>query len=254
MLPSSTNSSKCCFIHLKGINEELEFQLHSMQIHSYDDLANFIAQELDIGPTLPLKFKEYNLIQIEETKRAIDNKNWEYFSKKLLSREQYKLLPFSQNIAYVDIETTGLSKQFHYITTIGIYDGKESKVFVRGIDLEKAYDYLEQFDAIVTFNGKQFDLPFIQHFANRTYNFIHLDLRYLLKELGLSGGLKRIEKQLGLMRDETVKDIDGFEAIRLWKRYERGDHEALELLKKYNIEDIENLEILLNWCLEQKNR
>lgn len=238
---------KYCFLHFKGITEEVEYELLSSDIYSWDDLANSILKE-----TVSLKYSKKVLTQVKLSKNALLLNDWSFFTSKLLSKYHYKLLPISKTIAYVDIETTGLSKFHHYITTIGIYDGETSKIFVRGIDLEDAYEYLDQFDVIVTFNGKQFDMPFIEHFSNKKYNCVHLDLRFMLKELGLSGGLKRIEKTLGLKRDEAVADIDGFEAVRLWQRYQRGDYKALELLKQYNIEDIENLEVLLNFYLEQK--
>lgn len=237
-----------CFLHFKGITEEVEANLIKSNIMSWDDLIDGIVEE-----SISLRYSQQVLDQIYLSKKALINKNWEFFTSKLLSKYHYKLLPLSKKVAYVDIETTGLSKYHHYITTIGIYDGTTSRVFVKGVDLEDAYDYLNQFDVIVTFNGKQFDLPFIEYFSNTKYNCIHLDLRFMLKELGLSGGLKRIEKTLGLKRDELVADIDGFEAVRLWQRYQKGDLAALELLKQYNIEDIENLEVLLNFYLEQKS-
>ncbi|MCH8519853.1 MAG: ribonuclease H-like domain-containing protein [Nanoarchaeota archaeon] len=239
---------KHCFLHLKGINETTEMELYSQEIYSWDLLVESIVTE-----SIELKFKEQILEGIELSKKALENTNWEFFTSKILSKYHYKLLPFTSKIAYVDIETTGLSKYSNYITTIGIYNGNESRVFVRGIDLEEAYNYLEEFDVLVTFNGKQFDLPFIEHFSNKKFNCIHLDLRFMLKELGLSGGLKRIEHQLGITRDDEVSQVDGFEAVRLWHRYQRGDLKALELLKKYNIEDIENLELLLHYYLKQRN-
>ena len=241
------NLQKHCFLHIKSINEELELQLYSKNIYTWDDLITHIEEE-----SIQLKKKEEVLIELELSKYAHKELNWKFFTSKILSKYHYKLLSLTTKIAYVDIETTGLSKYHHYITTIGVYDGNESRIFVRGIDLEEAYSYLEQFDVIVTFNGKQFDMPFIEHFSNKTFNCIHLDLRYMLKELGLSGGLKRIEQQLGMSRDEEIADIDGFQAVRLWNRYQRGDLEALQLLKKYNIEDIENLEVLLNYYLKEK--
>ncbi|MCZ7406608.1 MAG: ribonuclease H-like domain-containing protein [Candidatus Methanoperedens sp.] len=39
--------------------------------------------------------------------------------------------------------------------------------------------------------------------------------------------------------------ISGFDAVRLWNMYERGDDEALELLIRYNREDVENLKIII---------
>lgn len=237
-----------CFLHFKGITEEVEYKLLTNNIYSWDDLVDSIVQE-----SISIKHSDQVLNQIELSKNALMSKDWNFFTSKMLSKFHYKLLSVTKNIAYVDIETTGLSKYHHYITTIGIYDGETSKIFVKGVDLEDAYDYLNQFDVIVTFNGKQFDMPFIEYFSNTKYNCIHLDLRFMLKELGLSGGLKRIERTLGLKRDEAVADIDGFEAVRLWQRYQRGDMYALDLLKQYNVEDIENLEVLLNFYLEKKS-
>ena len=245
---TSSSTSKHCFLHLKGINEHIELELYSQNIYSWDSLVESIVKE-----SIELKFKNQVLEEIELSKKALEQTNWKFFTSKILSKYHYKLLPFTSKIAYVDIETTGLSKYSNYITTIGIYDGETSRIFVRGIDLEEAYDYLDKFDVIVTFNGKQFDLPFIEHFSNKEFNCIHLDLRFMLKELGLSGGLKRIESQLGIVRDDEITNIDGFEAVRLWHRYQRGDEEALELLKKYNIEDIENLELLLHYYLKERN-
>ena len=64
------------------------------------------------------------------------------------------------------------------------------------------------------------------------------------KRINLSGGLKKIEKDLGIERD--LEDIDGREAIRLWKKYENnGNEQALEKLIKYNQYDTENLQELL---------
>lgn len=238
---------KHCFTHLKGFNEELETQMYNLNIFSYSDLFSHLT-----STDAYFRFKKQNILQIKESHEALKYKNWSYFNKKIATNEHYKMLNFSPKIAFIDIETTGLSKEYHYITTIGIYDGNKSRIFVNGKDLEEAFYKLQEYDIIVTFNGKQFDVPFIEHYAKQKINCIHLDLRFMLKEFGLSGGLKRIERDLGLTRDSEVAEIDGFEAIRLWNRYQKGDLEALELLKKYNTEDIENLEYLLNWYLEKK--
>jgi uncharacterized protein YprB with RNaseH-like and TPR domain len=156
------------------------------------------------------------------------------------------------NVAFVDIETTGLSKEYHDITLIGIFDGEEVHQFIQGKNLEAAKDKLAEFSTIVTFNGKTFDVPFIEHKLETCCNHLHFDLRYMLKEFGLSGGLKKIEKELGLVRGEDIAHIDGFFAVRLWHDYKAGDLSALELLLKYNKEDIVNLKTLLNWYLNKK--
>lgn len=60
---------------------------------------------------------------------------------------------------------------------------------------------------------------------------------------GLYGGLKAVERQLGIPR--SLPHLDGRDAMRLWAAYvDRGEEEALELLLRYNREDVENLDLL----------
>jgi uncharacterized protein YprB with RNaseH-like and TPR domain len=76
-------------------------------------------------------------------------------------------------------------------------------------------------------------------------NHAHIDLRFLLKSLGYTGGLKGCEKKLGLDRDE-LDGVDGFCAVLLWHDYEKNkNRKALETLLAYNILDAVNLETLM---------
>jgi uncharacterized protein YprB with RNaseH-like and TPR domain len=65
---------------------------------------------------------------------------------------------------------------------------------------------------------------------------------YPCKTLGLTGGLKRIEREIGLERERP--DISGRDAVRLWHEHEAGVDGALETLVSYNREDAVNLETL----------
>ena len=49
---------------------------------------------------------------------------------------------------------------------------------------------------IVTYNGKTFDVPFIEKYFGIRMNHAHIDLRYVLKSLGYSGGLKMFEQAM----------------------------------------------------------
>ena len=76
-------------------------------------------------------------------------------------------------------------------------------------------------------------------------NHSHIDLRYVLRSLGYSGGLKGCEHQLGLDRGD-LEGVDGFFAVLLWNEFQRsGDKRVLETLLAYNIEDAINLEMLM---------
>ena len=76
-----------------------------------------------------------------------------------------------------------------------------------------------------------------------------------MKDIGYSGGLKSIERQAGIQRDDDLKEVDGYEAVRLWYKYKRGDSEALRTLLRYNQADIENLKILMDLTFDKlKNK
>lgn len=237
------------FSHIKGISENFEKQLAEHGIKEWDDFFINLSQLAHLPKAKLEKIKN----ELPISKQALETRNLNYFKNTLKPKEHWRLFPLGK-VAYVDIETTGLSKGYDYITLIGIYDGQTSHMYVHGENLHAAHSKLQEFDIVVTFNGKQFDIPFIEHCFSHSYNFVHLDLRYLLKEMGLAGGLKSIEYQLGIERDADLQGVDGFEAVRLWHKYKRGHQESLQKLLKYNEQDIVNLKTLLQHYLKYKNR
>jgi uncharacterized protein YprB with RNaseH-like and TPR domain len=152
--------------------------------------------------------------------------------------------------AYLDIETTGLSPSDCYITIIGIHlcngDNTECVQLVgRDVTSYNLLEALEGVDIIYTYNGSRFDLPFIHSRVgvNLAAMFSHHDLMYDCWRNNLRGGLKAVERQLGI--DRGLKGVDGYEAVKLWWRYvESFDLEALDTLLEYNREDVVNLKTL----------
>ena len=97
----------------------------------------------------------------------------------------------------------------------------------------------------MTYNGKCFDVPFIESYFGLKLYQVHIDLRYLLRSLGYTGGLKGCEKKAGIDRGH-LEGVDGFFAVLLWEDYRRNKNQkALETLLAYNIQDVVNLERLL---------
>jgi uncharacterized protein YprB with RNaseH-like and TPR domain len=152
--------------------------------------------------------------------------------------------------AYLDIETTGLSRFWDNITVIGIYfvDSSGSRLIQlvgEEVTKDNLLEALEGVGTIFTYNGSRFDLPFIHallgvDLANR---YLHHDLMYDCWGNNLYGGLKAVEIQLGIVRQ--LKGVDGAEAVRLWWRYQNDyDHDALNMLLEYNREDVVNLKTL----------
>ncbi len=235
------------FCHVQGITPAFEQLLWQNGVKHWDD---FLAN-VDQLPMLPKTKLAKIHSELPASKQALQRKDLSYFKATLPPKEQWRLASLGK-IGYVDIETTGLSRWSDQITVLGIYDGKTPFLYVNGKNLHEAKAKLQEFDIVVTFNGKQFDMPFIEHHFACTYDVVHLDLRYMLKELGYHGGLKKIERELGLVRDASVQHVDGFEAVRLWHRYQRGHQESLQKLLKYNEEDVVNLQALLKHYLKTK--
>lgn len=147
------------------------------------------------------------------------------------------------NVCYLDIETSYRGE----ITVVGLYkqgQGTEQLIApdITGMALLKA---LDECDVIKTYNGSRFDLPVIKTCLgiDLASLFKHEDLMFLCWRHGLKGGLKAVEKQLGINRQTS--DVDGEQAMVLWEKWtENNDRAALEKLLFYNREDAELLERL----------
>jgi len=90
-------------------------------------------------------------------------------------------------------------------------------------------------------------LSFITSCYYSTYNgtvvIKHKDLMYECWRRNLYGGLKKVERKLGIARE--TQGIDGRMAVRLWYDYENnGNTGSLALLLNYNKEDVLNLAVL----------
>lgn len=230
------------YIHIPYVGYITEKKIWSAGIK---DWSSFDIDKLNLPDFRKKHIKKFVDLSID----CLDKRNHSFFSSLLPKNEHWRCLN-DFKIAYLDIETTGLDKVHDDITLIGVYDGHSVKSFVRGKDFVGFKDYIAKFPMIVTFNGSVFDLPFISHKFGIKFNQLHLDLRFALRRLGYSGGLKRIEKVFGLQRSEETTSLDGYEAVRLWYRYVNGDDSALDLLKRYNEEDVIGLKILAKRAYE----
>ncbi|MGR3309414.1 MAG: ribonuclease H-like domain-containing protein [Candidatus Brocadiales bacterium] len=176
----------------------------------------------------------------------LQEKNIRFFADTLPKSEMWRVYPeFKDGVAFLDIETTGFSPYYNDITLIGLFDGKDAKTYIAGKNLDSFVEDINKYPLMVTFNGSVFDAPFI---ASKFPDFVsppQIDLRFFLSRLGYSGGLKNVERQLGIMRPSELKGIDGYYAVILWNRYTRGDTNALKLLIEYNIADVMGLKTLM---------
>jgi uncharacterized protein YprB with RNaseH-like and TPR domain len=137
---------------------------------------------------------------------------------------------------------------------VGVYDGARMHTMVKGINLNQQNlgAILSSVSVIVTFNGSSFDLPMIEHnFPGTVPSVPHVDLKHSLRRLGLSGGLKAIERDMGIERDRRMEYMTGADAVYLWRLWEKqGKKNALDLLTEYNAADCINLKTLADFAYQ----
>jgi uncharacterized protein len=160
--------------------------------------------------------------------------------------------------AFLDIETSwekNITVIGIYVSTEGVLAGREglTQFVAPNINRDKLLETLDGVDRLYTYNGTGFDLPVIERWlgVNLAGQIPHRDLMYDCWKRKLKGGLKAVERTLGIHRD--TEGVDGLQAMRLWAAHQRhsansteenGCCEELDLLLRYNKEDCVNLEEL----------
>jgi len=229
------------FQHIPGLGARRKGALWQRGIRTWDDL---LAAPQRSGLPAPV-LRDAQAI-IEQSQEALRQENIYFFAQLLPVREHWRLYgAFAHLTAYLDIETGPLGSGRQGITVIGLLGAQEFRSFVYGDNLHSFEEYLRRYHLLVTFNGKTFDLPFIERDLGIPIYQAQIDMRVFLGYLGYRGGLKRIERQWGIIRDEEIAGLTGFDAVLLWARYRHGDPAALQRLIAYNRADVVNLEILL---------
>ena len=227
------------FIHIPGIGPVTEKKIWQSNILSWKADTNFSGLNLSAARIKDIK------TFAEASNQHLENNDPGFFEALLPSNQHFRLFPeFRQSCAYLDIETTGLSTTSQ-ITTIALYNGKQIKYYVHGKNLDEFLDEVQNYKVLITYNGRSFDIPFIEAYFNITLPHAQIDLQYILKNLGFKGGLKKCEKAMGIDRQD-LDGVDGYFAVVLWNEYARyGNQKVLETLLAYNIEDVINLETLM---------
>ena len=231
------------YLHIPGVGPKTEQRIWSRGISTWDE---YLQQPSRAGLSAAATARITDAVRLSlDRLRQGDHC---FFASALPRREHWRAYPeFSPHIAYLDIETTDLYGD--NVTLIGLYDGADVRVYEKGVDLEEFREDIERYGLIVTFFGSCFDLPYLcRRFPDLQFSQLHIDLCHVFRRLGLTGGLKRIEHALGIERSPETEGLDGWDAVRLWREWERGSREALDLLKAYNEEDVRNMEALLGYA------
>lgn len=228
------------FCHVPGVGEQTERSLWGQGCGTWADYLRG-PENFSIGGAERRTFDKF----IDRSVKSLEKLDFSFFAQSLGSREAWRAWPeFRQSCVYLDIETDG-GQSGTSVTTIGLFDGTEFRCLVKGQDLDEFPELMGRYGMIVTFFGLGFDVPMLKKaFPQVRFDQIHFDLCYGLKRVGYRGGLKSIERQLGIARSEETDGLSGFDAIRLWNEYLHGEDSSLKTLVEYNREDVVNLETL----------
>lgn len=177
----------------------------------------------------------------------------------------------NMKIVVADIETTGLSPKNSIVMLCGAVaehrgGRRAGQIFAANASEEKELleiysDWLSKFDAVITYNGQSFDLPFIKkrmyyHGMNTSKldRLYSMDLYRIVKYYSFLPDIlpdlkqKSVESYLGDSNERTDK-IDGAENIRLYDIYQKAKGEerenALSEILLHNRDDIVRLSDIL---------
>ena len=157
-----------------------------------------------------------------------------------------------------DIETTGFSNQSNFIYLIGFSYQINDELFCKQLLAQNRADELEilqyffeeckQYDSLLTFNGDQFDIPFV--IARGHIHHLSTQAFEEMKRFDLYKALKKLKKILPLpstkqksfeefLQSERLDEMDGGQLIKVYFDYEKVPSiEQEELLLLHNYEDV----------------
>ncbi len=231
------------FLGAPGVGETIERRLWENGITRWEAFEPCEG----IGPTRRERIEAF----IQRGRDALDRSDPAFFDERFPSESRWRLYEsFRDQACFFDIETTGLDPDYSVVTTVTLHQDGHTRTLVRGEDLtaEDLRSAFAEAGLVVTFNGARFDLPFLEQRFGLTLDTPHIDLLPTTRRLGLSGGLSAVEREFGI--DRELPDVDGREAVRLWREHERGVDGALERLIAYNREDTKNMVPVLERTVE----
>ena len=157
-------------------------------------------------------------------------------------------------VGYLDIETTGLFADIHYMLSWAIKERGVDKVHHDTINRKDILSFkfdenilktlikaMDKFDVIVGFNSTRFDLPFILARCEKLGikfppygSFFHQDVYFMAKRLFkiTRKSLKVVCEHLGIVgKTPLPRDV--------WQKATLGDPKSLKYILEHNIADVE---------------
>jgi uncharacterized protein len=229
------------FVLLQGIGPATERRLWQEGVLNWQ---SFVQQPRIRGLSPERKSWYDNELGLAQTQ--FDEGRLQFFASRLQTRDHWRFFETCRSrIIYLDIETTGAAAEYGHVTVVGLHRDGRTTTLIHGRDLttDRLQEEFDQGELLVTFFGTGFDVPYLRsRFPRLRLTLPHFDLCCAGRRLGLRGGLKYIEREVGIERASAIQGLDGWDAVRLWSQWNAsGSQDALDLLVAYNAADTENL-------------
>lgn len=234
-----------------GFGPARERALWAAGIATWDDLERSVTEGRAAEPGRRARpgqrgVEDALLSRVSELRQACERRDVKAVARALPAREHWRLLPWLDRVAYLDIETDAEGA----IIAIGFWGPRGAVILLpegrsaQG-DLASFPEELGDVDALVTFNGAAFDRPRLcARFPDWQPPPVHIDVCHLWRRLGHRGGLKALERAQGIERPRIIATLDDAKAAHLWREGVAGQAEALQRFAAYNLADAAHLRIL----------
>lgn len=235
------------FLHLPGFGPRKVASLRDRGITSWSELLHFHHHDLpglEDGASAWVK-------AIRRDEEAFNSNNLAHLVTTLHRTDHWRILAdYIEQATFLDIETSGDQLRPEITLIIAKHRGV-LHTFTSGHNLDDFLGLLDDIRLLVTFNGASFDVPQMEnHFHIPMRDIAHIDLRWVCYHAKLRGGLKEIERAIGLIRPADLIGMDGAEADWLWRRWkETANQKLVQRLTRYCAADVIGLHHLSNWLI-----
>lgn len=220
------------FSHMPSVSALSEENFWKQGISSWHDFLHK-EQVLGVGKKRKIFFDDF----LRKSREALLAKDHLFFAQHLHKGLQWRAYDFFKEEAlYFDLEADKYG-----VTLLSFCTSSDFKVLVRGVNLyrDQIVRALTGVKMLVSFNGSSYDLFLLKKHFGIEWKGLHIDLRHVCSKLGYVGGLKAIEKKVGIAREFDFKGGDPAKLYRLW--HATRDEYYLKLLLEYNKEDAYHL-------------